>query len=295
METNLTDKAMLVTLTVGAWTGSKVDKEITAKVAKDAKADADAGRYTKSLVSKHSLQNIQTLSDQARTVHYSLTMQWDDYGNRLLPIALYDRYVDKLDDLIERRLHARQVFLDEYQGHIEASKYRLGEMFNPTDYPPKDTIRDKISMVYAFMPVPDASHFIVDMVQADADRIRQEIEQRIDGKINGTVVELYQRIGTAVKSCSDRLSLTEKGNPKVFRDSMVHNLRDIAKTVTDMNITGDEALNKIAQDIDTALQDVTAEDLREKSRYFRPETHKRVKSTMDDLSAKFAGYFGETQ
>ena len=67
---DITTKAMLVSLTIKAWTGSKLDKRVSQDVAAREGADNDAGNYNKKLVAKDALAEIKAISGEARTKHY---------------------------------------------------------------------------------------------------------------------------------------------------------------------------------------------------------------------------------
>ena len=295
MKTILSEKAMLVTLTVGSWGGRMIDKTVTKEVADSKNASEDAGWYTKQLMSRDALKEIHNIATEARAYHYRLTMPWDDGANRLLPINVYDEYVRNIDRLIERRVAARIEFLKTYNTWIDEAKTRLGKMFDLSDFPSPEKIEARIQMEYKFLPIPDASHFVADLAKDEQTKIKQDIEAQIENRINATVIDLYSRVGSAVQTAAERLEVDEDGKGKIFRDSLIENLRDVATTVQALNITDNETLSGLCADLLKTVDDVQANELRAANKEFDPVKHERVKTDIDNLNEQFAGYFGDGQ
>ena len=292
MKTILSEKAMLVSLTVGSWGGRVIDKNVSKEVADSKNAAEDAGWYTKQLLSREALKDIHNVATEARAYHYRLTMPWDDGANRLLPINVYDEYVRAIDRLIERRVAARIEFLKSYNSWIKEARKRLGTMFDLSDFPSPEKIESRIQMEYKFLPIPDASHFVADLSKEEQEKIKADISLQIENRISATVIDLYHRISTAVTAFAERLELDDDGKGKIFRDSLLENLSEVAKTAQALNVTDNEVLDQMCLDIERAIEDVSANELRASNKEFDAEKHERVKTTMDDLSGKFAGYFG---
>ena len=215
-EKEIQKRAMLVRLSISGWSGTVFDREVTNEVAARAGASDDAGRYSKRLMPKGSLADVSRWASEARKAHYLLTLPWDDSGQRLLPIKLHDKYKTRLDRSVDGHIDAKNELLKNYQDAINESKTRLGSMFRPEDYPTAAELGDKISMRYAFLPVPDAKHFIADLGEEDAARIREDIEKQVTGRIHAATESLYRRLAEQVTALSERLGLDEDGKPLVF-------------------------------------------------------------------------------
>ena len=65
----LADKAILAALNVTGWSASAQDKDAAAEVAENHQADPDVGRYTKRLLPKEALQEVNALDRELRASH----------------------------------------------------------------------------------------------------------------------------------------------------------------------------------------------------------------------------------
>ena len=140
------------------------------------------------------------------------------------------------------------------------------------------------------MPVPDARHFIADLAAGDADRVKRDIENLVQERLEDAITDLYKRLGEAVDHVVQRLDVDAEGKPLIFRNSLIGNIRDLVDIVPRLNIFGDERLAQLCQQVKNRIASVDPDELRPSSS-FNPATRQRVKRDAEDLAAKFAGYF----
>ena len=292
LTSNLCDKAILVSLRISGWRATVYDQQVSAEIARLHNASPDAGRYTKVLLPKEVLQPVQHCESMARKAHYLLTLPWDQRGYRLLPILLYAEYRQQLDHWKEARVQARQQLLARYAAEVAAAALRLGDMFRPGEYLSGAALERRLVMEYSFLPVPDAAHFVADLAEEEAQRIRADLHTQLAAQLRGGVQDLYDRLQEAVSQCQDRLALDPDGTGRVFRDTMLTRLRELTRVVPQLNITDDPRLADMCAQIQRALDGVASDHLRVTSPAFDPAAHRRVSTQIDDLSDQFAGYFG---
>jgi hypothetical protein len=70
---SITTRAMLVSLNINQWFGTKHDKKVSKEVADNHKSNVDMGRFNKRLVTKHSLEKIRHLTSAARMAPWPST------------------------------------------------------------------------------------------------------------------------------------------------------------------------------------------------------------------------------
>ena len=141
--------------------------------------------------------------------------------------------------------------------------------------------------------MPDSGHFLADLGQGESERVRRDIEQHVRQRLNGALGDLYRRLGEAVGHVCERLTEDENGKPKVFRDSLIQNLRELVDTVPRLNLFGDKHLQRLCVQVQTRITRVEPDVLRPSaSGKFDPAVRRRVKRDAEDLAAHFAGYFG---
>lgn len=73
---------------------------------------------------------------------------------------------------------------------------------------------------------------------------------------------LYSETAGLLDHALDRLEGNGDGKPKVFRDSLVNNLKEFAAGLKSRNITDNEGLNELAERLQAMLSNVSPEYLR---------------------------------
>ena len=151
-----------------------------------------------------------------------------------------------------------------------------------------------IAAHYRIVPVPDSGHFLADLGNGESERVRRDIEQHVRERLNGALDDLYRRLGEAVGHVCERLTEDENGKPKVFRDSLIENLRELVDTVPRLNLFGDKHLESLCRELQDRIARVEPDVLRPTaaSAKFDPALRRRVKRDAEELAAHFAGYFG---
>ena len=288
---NLSNDAMLVTLRIQGWSARCYDRKASQFVAVRHDADASAGRYNKRLLPKVALASLNATLNEARKTHYHHTLPWDDVGARLLPVANYERYTGTLDRLIERMRTERSRFIADYDNQVRRAKLDLGRLFSEDDYPSREELLGRFSARYRIVPVPDSGHFLAELANGESDRVRRDIQKDVTQRLNGALADLYRRLGEAVGHVCERLTEDENGKPKVFRDSLIENLRELVDIVPRLNVFRDEQLNALCLEVQNRIACVEPNVLRP-SAEFDPAVRRRVKRDAQDLAAHFAGYFG---
>lgn len=260
-------RAMLAGLKIKQWSGRKLDAKVTAETNRAHGATADAGRYNKALVSRDALAEIVAIANRARKEHYARTLPWADDGARILPAAAYLDFMNVARELRTEFDAAVAKFVSGYGDFRDAAKVRLNGMFDAADYPPPDAIAARFGFDVGILPMPDAADFRVDVGDAEADRIRADIQARTDAAIRDAMGDCFTRVCEAVGNMADKLAAdrtNEKGEtvPAIFRDSLVENVRELAGLLPALNITGNAALAAVADRMAGELLRYDADDLR---------------------------------
>lgn len=255
----LTEKALLMSLSISQWSGRKFDKKATNKIAADFGVKASAGRYNKILVDQTELAKIQKASGALRTAFYEGTLPWSDSDYRIRPTAGYMEFIDKLAKLQGDFDAAVPTFCDKYEDLIRKAEHELNGLFNRADYPTKDEIKGKFKVKISAVPVPETSDFRVDLSNQEIERLQKNLQASNSEAIKKAVLHTYNKVLMAVSRMSETLQDTDKK----FKNSLTGNLQKIADAMPEMNLTNDKELTAIAEQI-KQLVDVNPDDLRKK-------------------------------
>ena len=288
----LADKAMLVALNVTGWSASAQDKEAAAEVAENHQADPEVGRYTKRLLPKEALQEVNALARELRASHEDLTLPWTERLYRLLPVASYEKYQEITDELAEARVQARTKLIAKLPDYIAQAKEELGDLFEPGLYPEPEKLKELIAVEKTFMPIPDGNHFVADLAQAEVDKIRQQIDRQNEARLETAMGQLYQQLGQQIRQCLRQLTPAEgeQKSPAV-RAASLENLRRMSRLIPAKNLTDDPELNRICQELQSALQGLEAKNLQPSSKEYDAAAREQLSSRLDEMSRRFTGAY----
>ena len=275
--------AMLVELSISTWTGRKLDKRASADVTAQNHADTGMANVHKKLLGNcDELTAVQKFTANVRNLHYGMTMPWSDTGLRLLPTAQYFKYHQAMTEVQNEYERMVQTFLDAYDWAITQSQARLGDLFNPADYPSTDSIASKFKFRFSYIPLPDAGDFRIDVGNEGNDMVREHYQSYYADQLNTAMQDVWQRVYKSLTKMSERLDYADHEQKKVFRDTLVSNVLDMVELLNVCNVTGDSQMSALAMKLDDALRGVTPDALREDG-YLRAETKKAVDDAIKSL------------
>ncbi|MDE3075896.1 MAG: hypothetical protein KGJ86_10755, partial [Chloroflexota bacterium] len=152
--TSITERAMLVDLTIKQWTAAKHDRKVSQEVAQLHDSDASMGRYHKLLIGREALERLRQIATAAGQEHRRRTLPWLDNGARILSAEGYFGYTEVMRRFEGEWEAAVDSFAREYPTYIDEGRRRLNGLFRPEDYPSAHCIRDRFSFGYNVFPLP---------------------------------------------------------------------------------------------------------------------------------------------
>lgn len=287
-ESQIATRAMLARLSITQWSARKADKSATDKVHADNGAADDAGRYNKALVSKHALAEINKIAGEARALHYKMTLPWKDDGARILSAKAWQEYSDKLRDMHNQFDAAADAFVSLYEEHVSNARGRLNGLFSEADYPAARDIRARYSFGISIDPLPTADDFRVELSDAQTADIRAQIAESMKAATATAMRDAWQRIAEHVGHMAERLRAFTPGADGtkasgVFHDSLVGNVRELARLLPALNIANDPALSRIAERMERELSGHDADALR-KGDTLRESVASAAEAILKDVS-----------
>lgn len=276
----VTSSIRLFEMSISTWSGRKQDKSASAAAAQAHGADKKMLNTSKALLGDCAeLAAVHKFAANVRNYVYSSTTAWGDLGQRFLPMATFPKFHGEITGLQLEFFRLVEEFLSVYEYARSQAQAKLGALFNADEYPDVAVLRSKFKFVIAYPPVPQANVF--DQINDEAEKyLASEYAKHYTERINNTLKEVWDRVYDALKHMSERLDY-QGGNAKdkkVFRDSMVENIRELVGMLPSFNVTNDPRLSRLHMELDQALLGVTPDALREDDG-FRKDT----KSKVDDI------------
>ncbi len=249
----LATRAMIVSLRISQWSGRRLDREVTKEVNDQHGAASDAGRYNKLLLPKEALEEIERIVSETRNEFLKRTLPWMQDGSRIMAADAYLSHMAWLRSQSAKFDAAVDSFITRYPGYVAAAASRLNGMFKAADYPEAEELRAKFAMDCKVLPVPTSDDFRVAISDAQAERIRADIEQQVGEATRAAVRNIFERIAELAERMVDRLGAYKPASKKgersegIFRDSLVENVRDMLAVLPALDITGDPRIAELAE------------------------------------------------
>lgn len=280
---SIASSAMLVELSISGWTARKLDKKVSAEIDVAKGTQTQAGNYNKNLLAGTGfLDTITKYAANARAWHISQTLPWSDSGVRLLPVSNFIAYKEQLNKLEENYTALVHKFVDAYPNLVTAAAFQLGNLFDRAEYPDADKIFHKFKFSYNFFPVPQAGDFRVDIGEEAKQELANSCQHAYEERLNNAMGEAWQRLHKCLSNVSERLTLSDDGKEKIFRDSLVENAHELIDLLTHLNITKDPKLEQARTELYEAIGHHDADSLR--SSVVAKES---VKNKVDSILSKF--------
>jgi hypothetical protein len=278
---SIATSAMLASVSISCWSAKKVAKKESEELTNAKSASKRAAQVQKNLLADDPrLTAINKYAAEIRNWLARTTLPWSDSGLRLVTTkqffdfkAAVDAHKVQFDALVVDFVHM-------YPTLISAQAFKLGSMFDRSEYPSEAEVASKFNISYSFMPVPEVGDFRVDI----AEDIRKELEEQYAKDYAKRVEEVNQdlwgRLKVVLDKMSDRLGSDVGGKSKIFRDTLVENALEVCDMLSVLNVTGDPQLENARSAVQRALLGVTADDLR-KDEGVRSDVKSQVDTILD--------------
>lgn len=281
--TSLPTNALLVELNIGNWTARKNDRSVSEEVDQQKGTKTRAGNYNKNLFAGvKELDDIQKFVGSVRNWHYRNTIPWLDSGVRMLPMKQYIDYTSQMNTWASEFEGLKQTFLNKYDDLVTEMAFKLGSLFNREEYPSRDEVNHKFYFRTNYFPLPQSGDFRVDIGNEMLAELQDNYAKHLSEKVNEAMSDVWARLHETLKHLSERLEIGDKGEKKIFRDSLIENAQELCDLLSKLNVTNDPKLEEARKDLEQALFGVSAKDLRD-SIMVRHDVHTRV----TDIIKKF--------
>jgi hypothetical protein len=279
MTMNLSDRALLVQLSISQWTARKYDKKATSEVATAFNTTKDAGRYNKALLPMNDyLDRVHKKTTHIRTKFYENTLPWGIEGTQMLPTNNYLNFMTEFRKEKGEWQYLVNDFANNYDQLRVDARRLLGGLYNDADYPSTQDIQRKFHIDMAVFPVP-STDFRVAIASDELSRIQEDVERRVKEAQSTAMKEVWTRLFDRVQHMAEKLA-----DPKaIFRDSMVDNAREICALLPRLNFTDDPQLEAMRQDVEAKL--IKHPDALRNDPDLRRDTAAEAKAIMDKMKS----------
>jgi hypothetical protein len=279
---SIASSAMLVELSISAWTARKLDKKVSTQVDLDKHAKTRAGNYNKNLLAGTGLDTINKYAASARHWHSTQTLPWSDNGLRLLPMGNFLTYKENLATLEQNYQALVDKFVIAYPNLVSAAAFQLGDLFDRSEYPDVDKIPAKFKFSVNYLPVPMAGDFRVDIGEEAKAEIITSCESLYAERLGSAMKDAWDRLHGCLTRMSDRLADDENGDRKRIHATVIEQGVELVELLKHFNLTGDANMELARKDLERAINGHDADDLKENH-----VAREAVKNRVDAILGKF--------
>jgi hypothetical protein len=298
------EAAMQVYLSCCIPGNTREDKKTTDEIVKLKSLGSKAGKWLNHLYPNEKYEPIKQLVGYVRTWHYQRTFELpkvvatdaeDDAamngtnpeaektekvkGWRILPAEMYFDYMERMRERKGKFEALKREFQDNWDEIVAWAKNEHNGTFNPQNYI-LEKVMKKFSFRVDFEPIPSGQDFKVVLNSEEQAEIQAQIEARAQMVAGHTTRQLWKRLIKPVSHMADVL----KDPDKIFRDTLIENIKEIIDIAPKLNITGDSEIVKVCEEIKQNLVNVSAETLRE-NKEARAELQAQAKAIYDRMAA----------
>lgn len=279
--TNIASASMLVDIGISQWAARKKDKRASASVISDNNAETGVASVHKDLLAGCAeLTAVHKMTSAIRVYHQAHTLPWG--MNNLLPTAWYPDYHRDITGMFAQWETKVDEFVAAYEWQVAQQTVlanKLGDMFDPSEYPPADTIRQKFHYRYGVFAVP-TNDWRLQNCEESMEQLTEQFNTYVQDNVHAMFQSVWKKLYAYLERASERLDYVDNGDKKKFHDTLVSNVTDMFEVLDVCNVTGDSQMSAMKLKLEDAFYCVTPDALRDDA-YMRKETKRKV----DDIIA----------
>ena len=287
----LRNKCILVKLKVKEFPNKKNDPVLTRKLANLVKADPSSLESKKTLLDCPAIKELSQIKGDTRNNIINRLGSPFEVGERIMANALLNKLEHEYAIAKQAWDDAKHRLRDQVEAAIERARRRLGDAFDPDDYPSVEQIVGYYKMSLTYRPIPDTHDFRIDNLSHDRnEELRVSIESDVDDCINDAMKSVKDRLVDTVSHLGEvcaKYGHDPKG--KVigrFKDSTVEKVVELAELLPDLNITDDPRIAKAATELKAKLSNITPDKIKN-SLGERERIVAATKSILDNLGGVY--------
>lgn len=279
----LTEKALLVRLSLKSVGNSKTDVQVTQTTIEREGMQSGSGKWQKQLWPTEAIKPLTQLQGVIRTFHYEQTLPWADDGYRILPLTNHEPYTAAMRKFKDDWEKAAATFVSQFETWLDWARVAHNGAFNRANYP-KDAARlaRKFALSLAFDPVPSSEDFRVALSADEMAIMQADLDSRVQAATEQAQADLWRRLAEPLAKMVERLS-DEKA---CFKNSLVNNLAEIVALIPRLSLTGDAALQGFADEVSSKLCGLEPDHLRKDN-----AARRLAAEQAREIQSRMAGYF----
>ncbi len=225
---------------------------------------------------------LTTLKSQASAYWRSMTLPYPQEGVRLIKQSDIGAFEERMREYKEQLVAAAANLQLEYEAIKVAAREKLGELYNPSDYPA--SLEGVFDLRWEYPPVDPPNYLMTfnpELYQQEQQRVQQRFETAVVMAENAFAEQLQDMIAHLI----DRLTDEPDGTKKTFRASAIENFKEFYDNFRSMNVRSNAQLDSLIARATNIVSGVDVKELRKNNNLRQNLTQQmgEVKTALDSL------------
>lgn len=227
-------------------------------------------------------RTLTALKSQASSYWRSMTLPYPQEGIRLMKQSDVAAFEDKMREFKEQLAAAAANLQLEYESIKEAAREKLGDLFNPGDYPP--TLEGVFDVKWEYPPVEPPNYLMTfnpELYHQEQSRVQQRFETAVMLAEDAFAEQLQEMISHLI----ERLTDEPDGTKKTFKASAIENFQEFYQNFQRMNVRSNAQLEGLIRQANELVSGIDVKDLRKNTGLRQNLTTQMssVKTALDSL------------
>lgn len=210
---------------------------------------------------KHpALRAVNAVKHQVVTYWRGVSLPFPEPGVRLIRQQDVAAVQVQLTTLKAELTEAVELLDQQFDALKSTARERLGSLYSVADYP--DSLRSLFDVTWDFPNVEPPSY----LQQLSPELYRQEsqrVSARFDEAVQLAEAAFIEEMSRLVSHLTERISGSDDGQPRVFRDTAIENIREFFQRFRELNIHSSEQLDQLVEQSQRILNGVEPQALRD--------------------------------
>jgi hypothetical protein len=202
--------------------------------------------------------DLKSIDGELRKLFYDRTLDAGILGSRLCRVSELSALMEDSGKLIAERERNVAQFIRDYEDLKAKARVVLGPLFREEDYPPRDMLRDKFHAKLLVFPLPAPKDLQVRELESQLADMQESAHNALQGAVKNALQDAWGRVFEVVDKMASKLA----DKDGIFKDTLVSNVMDAAKSMPGWNLDDNAEMARIAEEIRNKLGAVNPNVLR---------------------------------
>lgn len=201
-------------------------------------------------------------SVRTQLVNYwrGITLPYTENGVRLLRQSDIQPFTLMMQDFRDELAGAERDLDAAYEEIKADARQRLGRLYDPRDYPLQ--VRGLFAVEWDF-PAIEPPSYLMQIAPGVYEEERRRVAARFDEAVQLAEQAFASEFARLLAHLTERLSNSEDGQRRIFRDSAIGNLTEFFQRFRHLNINSNAQLDALVEQAQRLVQGVEPQDLRD--------------------------------